>query len=71
MPYTRKNCDREANNNRRSAYKNLDNVISIRISDQEKRKLERLVKRTSKNVSDIMREALELWSAKRRSLCMD
>mgnify|MGYP005822837995 CR=1 FL=1 len=48
-----------------------DNVISLRISDQEKRTLEKLISKTSKSVSDVMREAINLWSAKRRNLCMD
>jgi len=71
MPHTRKTCDKEMKKSRRSSEKNLDNVISMRISDQEKRKLERLIKGTSKNVSDIMREALDFWSSRRRHLCMD
>jgi hypothetical protein len=49
----------------------LENVISLRISDQEKKTLEKLTSKTSKSVTDIMREALNLWSSKRRSLCMD
>jgi len=49
----------------------LENVISLRISDQEKKSLEKLTAKTSKSITDIMREALNLWSSKRRSLCMD
>ncbi|BCS52792.1 ribbon-helix-helix protein, CopG family [Geobacter sp. SVR] len=56
---------------RRLPEKTLDNVISLRISDQEKRKLERVVKKTSKNMSDIMREAINLWINKRDRLCLD
>jgi len=48
-----------------------ENIISLRISDQEKRTLEKLISKTSKSVSDVMREAIALWSAKRRNLCMD
>ena len=48
-----------------------ENIISLRISDQEKRTLEKLIAKTSKSVSDVMREAIALWSAKRRNLCMD
>jgi len=33
--------------------------------------LEKLTSKTSKSITDIMREALNLWSSKRRSLCMD
>jgi len=49
----------------------VENVISLRISDQEKKTLEKLTTITSKSITDIMREALTLWSSKRRSLCMD
>ena len=49
----------------------LENVISLRISDQEKKSLEILTSKTAKSITDIMREALNLWSSKRRSLCMD
>ncbi len=34
------------------------NVISMRISDDEREQLESLVRRTHKSVSDIMREAM-------------
>jgi hypothetical protein len=49
----------------------LQNVISLRISDAERKTLEKLAKTTSKSISDIMREAIDLWRAKRRRLCMD
>jgi alkaline phosphatase len=49
----------------------LQNVISLRINDEEKKELEKLTKSTSKSVSEIMREAINLWSAKRRKLCLD
>lgn len=42
----------------------LKNVVSLRISDQEKRLLERLTKATSQNVSDLVREAIGFWLAK-------
>mgnify|MGYP003536339204 CR=1 FL=1 len=49
----------------------LQNIISLRINDKQKITLEKLSKATSKSISDIMREAVNLWSAKRRKLCMD
>jgi len=49
----------------------LENVISLRISDQERKTLEKLTSKTSKSITDIMREALDLWRSKRRNLCMD
>ena len=36
------------------------NVISMRISDDERETLEMIMNATRKNVSDIMREAMEL-----------
>lgn len=42
----------------------LKNVVSLRVSDQEKRLLERLTEATSLNVSDLVREALGFWLSK-------
>ncbi len=36
------------------------NVISMRISDEERETLQGIMDRTNKSVSDIMREAMEL-----------
>jgi hypothetical protein len=36
------------------------NVISMRISDEERETLQRIMDRTNKSVSDIMREAMEI-----------
>ncbi|NVN90051.1 MAG: ribbon-helix-helix protein, CopG family [Desulfuromonadales bacterium] len=49
----------------------LQNIITLRISDKQKITLKKLSKATSKSISDIMREAVNLWSAKRRKLCLD
>jgi predicted transcriptional regulator len=38
------------------------NVISMRVSDEEREQLESLVRRTHKSVSDIMREAMEIFT---------
>ena len=38
------------------------NVISMRISDEEREKLQMIMETTHKSVSDIMREAMELFS---------
>ena len=37
------------------------NVISMRISDEERETLQELIDTTQKSVSDIMREAMELF----------
>jgi predicted DNA-binding protein len=39
------------------------NVISMRVSDEERDLLESLMKTTQKSISDIMREAMEYFSA--------
>jgi predicted DNA-binding protein len=39
------------------------NVISMRISDEERNTLEMIMNTTHKSVSDIMREAMELFKA--------
>lgn len=49
----------------------LHNVVSLRISDQEKYELEKITKTSSKSVSEIVREAIECWLAKRKRLCLD
>lgn len=40
------------------------NVISMRISDEERDTLEQIMQTTQKSVSDIMREAMELFKNK-------
>ncbi len=49
----------------------LTNVVSLRISDQEKRELEKITKSSDRNISEIVREAIEFWIAKRRKLCLE
>lgn len=39
------------------------NIVSLRISEEERRHLESLAKKTHKSISDIMREAIESFSA--------
>ena len=40
------------------------NVISMRISDEERETLQMIMEHSHKSVSDIMREAMELFKAK-------
>jgi hypothetical protein len=49
----------------------LTNVVSLRINDQEKWELEKISKSSAKNISEIAREAIEFWIAKRKRLCLD
>lgn len=41
------------------------NIVSVRVSDQEKQVLETITRSSSKNVSDIIREAIEFWLRKK------
>jgi len=47
------------------------NVISMRVSDQERDHLESLMKTSHKSVSDIMREAMEYFSAHYEQDCLN
>jgi hypothetical protein len=73
MSYNRNNVSKEPKTfkNKKTRTEQLQNVISLRISDDEKKALEKMIKSTSKSISEIMREAIDLWSSKRRKLCMD
>jgi len=73
MPYTRNHVPRgpKSSKKKKSGKDQLQNVISLHINDDEKRMLEKLTKTTSKSITEIMREAIELWSSRRRKLCMD
>jgi len=72
MPYTRNHVPREQKSSKKKPRtEQLQNIISLRINDDEKKTLEKLTKSTSKSISEIMREAIDLWSSKRRKLCMD
>lgn len=73
MQYTRNFITRgqKLSKKKRNGTEQLQNVISLRLSDEEKKSLEKLTKSTSKSISEIMREAIDLWSYKRRKLCLD
>jgi transcriptional regulator len=72
MSYTRKLISRELKSfkKKKKETDQLQNVISLRINDDEKKTLEKLTKTTSKNISEIMREAIDLWRSRQRRLCM-
>ena len=72
MAYTRNLFTREskANKKKRKETELLQNVISLRINDDEKRTLEKLTKTTSKSITEIMREAIDMWRSRQRRLCM-
>ena len=73
MPHNKNFVSKEPSSSKkkRNRIEPLQNVISLRINDNEKKSLEKLTKTTSKSISEIMREAIDLWTSKRRSLCMD
>ena len=47
----------------------LKNIISLRVSDREKKVLEKITESNSMSVSDVVREAIEFWLSKRQRLC--
>ncbi|HEY5514312.1 MAG TPA: ribbon-helix-helix protein, CopG family [Geomonas sp.] len=51
--------------------KAMNHVVSLRVSDQEKRVLERITESTRKNVSDVVREAIEFWLSNRKRFCLE
>jgi hypothetical protein len=73
MSYARKLFSREPKSSKKKTERadHMQNVISLRINDDEKKALEKLTKTTSKSITEIMREAIDMWSSKRRKLCMD
>lgn len=73
MPCARKQVSNAPRSSRKNAREKdqLHSTISLRISNNQKMMLEKLSKATSKSVSDIMREAVNIWSSKRRNLCLD
>jgi hypothetical protein len=72
MSYTRKLISREpkTSKKKKKETEQLQNVISLRINDDEKKTLEKLTKTSSKSISEIMRETIDLWRSRQRKLCM-
>jgi hypothetical protein len=58
---------------KRKGSEHLPNVISLRINEEERQALEKLTQATSKSITEIMREAIDLWRSKgqNRNMCMD
>lgn len=73
MLFTRNHVSKEpkSSKKKKSRTDQLQNVISLHINDEEKKALEKLTKSTSKSISEIMREAIDLWRSKQRRLCLD
>jgi hypothetical protein len=73
MLYTRNHLSKEpkSSKKKKARTEQLQNVISLHINDDEKKVLEKLTKTTSKSISDILREAIELWRSKHRKMCLN
>jgi hypothetical protein len=73
MPQFSKQSHREVKKmvKRRHDLQALRNVISLRVSDEELELLYRISRKSSKNISEIMREAFTSWQAGQRRLCLD
>lgn len=70
MRISRKKSMEKGKRGRRKDPEARNNVVSLRINDQEKRLLDRFTQATRKNVSDLVREALELWQSKHKRLVL-
>jgi hypothetical protein len=49
--------------------KSRSNIISVRVSDEEKQLLEVMTRKRSRNLSEVMREALVYWLTRHRMAC--
>lgn len=56
---------------RKKERKGLNNVVSLRISDKEKRVLDRISEATHTNLSNVVREALSFWLTTRKGICLE
>lgn len=73
MPFGQSRCAEEPKKKslKRKEKTVLKNVVSLRVTDREKRLLEKLTESSSKNVSDIVREAIEFWLSRRQRVCRE
>ncbi|UFS68994.1 ribbon-helix-helix domain-containing protein [Geomonas sp. RF6] len=55
---------------KKAAEDHLNSIVSLRITDQEKEFLDRVSRATSRNVSDVVREAISFWVSTRQTLCL-
>ncbi|MDK9717084.1 MAG: CopG family transcriptional regulator [Trichlorobacter sp.] len=73
MPHRQKAAIKEPRKQAKApkSEKTSKNLISLKLSDQERRIMERITRATSKDASEIIREAFSFWVAKRQRLCLD
>lgn len=58
-------------NARKKVPKALNNLVSLRITDKEKRVLDRIIAANRMNLSDVVREALDFWLTRRKGICLE
>jgi hypothetical protein len=73
MPNNKRQFNKEPDKKQKKKYADSSqkNLVSLKLSDDERQKLERIAKSSSKSYTEIMREAIDQWIANRRRLCLD
>ena len=51
--------------------KTSKNIVSLTLTEKEQRAMERITKATSKDASEVIREAFSFWISRRQRLCLD
>lgn len=73
MPHRMKSTNKEPRKEFKDTKKErtTKNIVSLTLSDKERRVMERITKATSKEASDVIREAFSFWISRRQRLCLD
>jgi uncharacterized protein (DUF1778 family) len=73
MPNCKKQFTKDPEKKQKKKYSapTQKNVISLRLSDDERQNLENIARSSAKSHTDILREAITQWIANRRRLCLD
>jgi len=73
MPHRMKSAIKEPRKESRDTKKErtAKNIISLTLSEKEQRVMERITKATSKEASEVIREAFSFWISRRQRLCLD
>ncbi|MRR56040.1 MAG: ribbon-helix-helix protein, CopG family [Deltaproteobacteria bacterium] len=73
MPNNKRQFNKEPDKKQKKKHSDSSqkNLVSLRLSDDERQSLERIAKSSSKSYPEILREAIAQWIAKRRRLCLD
>lgn len=70
MPHRMKSLSKEPRKETKKE-KAVRNIVSLTLSDKERRIMERISKTTSKDPSEVVREAFSFWISRRQRLCLD